>query len=95
MARRSRIPKRYRYRFKGYTFKLTYKQKDRMERCAKLQGLTSNKLIKAALQQYLDRYQGMIESDALVADNQLTLFNVNKYGRQLSLMDEITLDEEE
>jgi len=86
---RSRIPKRYRYRFKGYTFKLTYKQKDRLERCARLLGITPNRLIRNALNQYLNRYQGMIESDAQVAENQLQLFNKAAYGTQLSLMDQI------
>jgi hypothetical protein len=86
---RSRIPKRYRYRFKGYTFKLTYKQKERLERCARLLGITPNRLIKNALTQYLHRYQGMIESDSLVSENQLKLFNKEAYGTQLSLMDQI------
>ncbi len=89
---RSRTPRRYRYRFKGYSFKLTYKQKERLERCARLQGITPNKLIKRALGLYLDRHQGMLDDDAMVSENQLTLFNKGDYGTQLNLIDELEKD---
>ncbi len=86
---RSRIPRRYRYRFKGYSFKLTYKQKDTVERCARLQGITTNRLIKNALRNYLDKYHGMLEEDSWIAENQLSLFGKENVGAQLTIFDEI------
>lgn len=88
MSRR-RLFKRNRYKFKKYVFKLTYLQSDRLERCAKLKGITTNRLIKLALNQYLDRYQGMLDDELLVAENQLTLFRKEDFGEQLSIFDEI------
>lgn len=88
MARR-RVSKRNRYKFKSYAFKLTYKQKELVERCAKLTNTTTNKLIKKALKEYLDRYTGMLEQDSWVAENQLSLFRKEDYGEQLSIFHEI------
>lgn len=87
MARR-RVSKRNRYKFKSYAFKLTYKQKELVERCAKLTNMTTNKLIKKALKDYLDRYSGMLEQDSWVAENQLSLFKKEDFGEQLTIFNE-------
>jgi len=82
-----RYSRRYRYKFKTYTFKLTYKQKDLIERCSRLKNTTPNKLIKSAIKDLLDRYSGMLEADSHVAENQLSLFRKEDYGEQLSIFD--------
>lgn len=84
-----RSTRRNRYKFKAYTFKLTYKQKEMVERCAHLTNITTNRLIKTALKDYLDHYAGMLEEDRCVAENQLSLFGKENVGEQLSIFDEI------
>jgi hypothetical protein len=83
---RSRYGKKNRYKFKTYTFKLTFKQNDLVSRCAKMKHITTNKLIKNALKDYLLKYEEALEYDSYVAENQLSLFNT---GTQLSIFDEI------
>lgn len=83
---RSRYGKRNRYKFKNHCFKLTFKQNDLITRCAKLKQMSTNKLIKTALKEYLHKYEEMLEADSYVAENQLSLFNT---GKQLSIFDEM------
>lgn len=86
---RKRSSRKNRYKFKSYAFKLTYKQKDLVERCARLRNITTNRLIKIALKDYLDRHSGMLEHDSLVSENQLSLFRKEDFGEQLSIYDEM------
>jgi hypothetical protein len=87
--------RRYRYKYKSYSFKLTYKQKDLIERCSKLKNTTPNKLIKGAIKDMLNHYAEMLEADSFVADNQLSLFRKEDYGEQLSIFDAIEKAEKE
>lgn len=90
----SRYSKRQRYKYKNIAFKLSYKQKDQLDRCAKMQNITPLKLIKQSIKEHLDRYQGMLEQDNFVAENQLSLFEGHDIGNQLSIFDEIDKMEE-
>ncbi len=85
----SKYSKRQRYKHKSVSFKLTYKQKDQLDRCAKMQNMTPLKLIKQSIREHLDRYHGMLEQDGYVAENQLSLFESHDLGNQLSIFDEI------
>jgi hypothetical protein len=85
--------RRYRYKYKSYSFKLTWKQKDLIERCAKMKNTTPNKLIKKAIRDLLDRYSIMLEAESHVAENQLSLFRKEDFGEQLSIFDAIGEEE--
>ncbi len=87
-----RYSKKYRYKYRSIRFKLTYKQKDTVDRCARLLHTTPVKLIKASIRHYLEKYSGMLEEDSHVADNQLTLFDKDHYGEQLTIFNEIEED---
>lgn len=86
---RSRYGRKNRYKFKHYSFKLTFKQNDLVSRCARLKNMTTNKLIKTALKDYLDKYSEMLEHDSYVAENQLSLFKREDLDKQLTIFDEI------
>lgn len=79
--------------YKKVSFKLTEKQKDLVDRCSRLKNTTPNKLIKAAIREYLDKHADMLEQDSYVTDNQLVLFSPKNIGEQMTMFEKAEKEE--
>lgn len=66
---------------------------DKVNRCAELKYLTTNKLIKTAIKEYLNRHSGMLEEDSHIAENQLSLFDKDALKMQMTIFDAIEANE--
>ena len=86
MSRKDHTPRKIKY--KKVAFKLTEKQKELVERCSRLKNTTSNKLIKMAIREYLDKNSEILEQDSYVCENQLSLFSTDNTGVQLEMFPE-------
>jgi uncharacterized protein (DUF1778 family) len=76
-------------RFRRVSFKLSERQKELVERCARYERTTPNKFIKSAITHKLERYSARIEEEDRnrVSANQLSLFSFRNEGVQTKIAD--------
>ena len=66
--------KKKKVKFKKYVFKLSYKQKELIDKFCKIHKTTPNKMIRKALKEFLMR-NVTVNNDYCISENQLSIFD--------------------
>jgi hypothetical protein len=77
----SRSKKRKKIRYRKLVFKVSAQQKKQMDRYCKLKHITSVRMIRKALNEFLERHADEIPEEIIVSKNQLKLFELNEEHR--------------
>jgi hypothetical protein len=74
----SHSKKRKKIRYRKLVFKVSAQQKKQIDRYCKVKRTTTVRLIRKALNEYLDRHADEIPEEVVISKNQLKLFDLSE-----------------
>lgn len=84
--------KKKKIRYKKFEFKLSDKQRNIIERFCLLKKTSPNKMIKAAIREYIGKYADSFPEDEFLGENQLRLFDFDEESAELESAAESTTE---